>query len=100
MRKTEDKPTENDLIQIRIKLFNKLDEDENQMKFILLFLLLFFYGCSTYVSVHEGNLIEQNKRMEKFDENSRRKQQYIRSSNAKKNKVKKRKKPKIRRFVS
>jgi hypothetical protein len=29
MRKTEDKPTENDLIQIRIKLFNKLDEDEN-----------------------------------------------------------------------
>ena len=100
MRKTEDKPTENDLIQIRIKLFNKLDEDENQMKLILLLLLLFLYGCSTYVSVHEGNLIEQNKRMEKFDENSRRKQQYIRSSNAKKNKVKKRKKPKIRRFVS
>jgi hypothetical protein len=70
------------------------------MKLILLLLLLFFYGCSTYVSVHEGNLIEQNKRMEKFDENSRRKQQYIRSSNAQKNKVKKRKKPKVRRFVS
>lgn len=29
MSKTEDKPIENDLIQIRIKLFNKLDEDEN-----------------------------------------------------------------------
>ncbi len=29
MRKTEEKLTENDLIQIRIKLFNKLDEDEN-----------------------------------------------------------------------
>ena len=71
------------------------------MKLLLLLLLLFFlYGCSTYVSVHEGNLIEQNKRMEKFDENSRKKQQYIRSSNAHKNKVKKRKKPKIRRFVS
>jgi hypothetical protein len=38
--------------------------------------------------------------MEKFDENSRKKQQYIRSSNAHKNKVKKRKKPKVRRFVS
>ena len=99
MSKEIDKPTENDLIQIRIKLFNKLDEDENQMKLLLL-LLLFLYGCSTYVSVHEGNLIEQNKRMEKFDENSRKKQQYIRSSNAKKNKVKKRKKPKVRRFVS
>jgi hypothetical protein len=70
------------------------------MKLILLLLLLFLYGCSTYVSVHEGNLIEQTKRMEKFDENSRRKQQYIRSSNAQKKKVKKRKKPKIRRFVS
>ena len=99
MSKEIDKPTENDLIQIRIKLFNKLDEDENQMKLLLL-LLLFLYGCSTYVSVHEGNLIEQNKRMEKFDENSRKKQQYIRSSNAKKNKVKKRKKPKVKRFVS
>ena len=70
------------------------------MKLILLFLLLFFYGCSTYVSVHESNLIEQNKRMEKFDENSRKKQQYIRSSNAHKNKVKRRKKPKLKRFVS
>ena len=29
MSKTEEKLTENDLIQIRIKLFNKLDEDEN-----------------------------------------------------------------------
>jgi hypothetical protein len=29
MSKEIDKPTENDLIQIRIKLFNKLDEDEN-----------------------------------------------------------------------
>jgi hypothetical protein len=38
--------------------------------------------------------------MEKFDENSRKKQQYIRSSNAHKNKVKRKKKPKIRRFVS
>ncbi len=99
MSKEIDKPTENDLIQIRIKLFNKLDEDENQMKLLLL-LLLFLYGCSTYVSVHEGNLIEQNRKMEKFDENSRKKQQYIRSSNAKKNKVKKRKKPKVKRFVS
>ncbi len=100
MRKTEDKPTENDLIQIRIKLFNKLDEEENQMKLLLLLLLLFLYGCSTYVSVHEGNLIEQNKRMEKFDENSRKKQQHIRSSNASHTKVKRRKKPKVRRFVS
>ena len=99
MSKEIDKPTENDLIQIRIKLFNKLDEDENQMKLLLL-LLLFLYGCSTYVSVHEGNLIEQNKRMEKFDENSRKKQQYMRSSNASNGKVKRRKKPKIRRFVS
>ena len=100
MSKEIDKLTENDLIQIRIKLFNKSDEDENQMKLILLLLLLFLYGCSTYVSVHEGNLIEQNKRMEKFDENSRKKQQYMRSSNASKNKLKRRKKPKIRRFVS
>jgi hypothetical protein len=66
----------------------------------LLLLLLLLCGCSSYNSVHEGNLIEQNKRMEKFDENSRKKQQYIRSSNAKKNKVKRRKKPKVRRFVS
>jgi hypothetical protein len=29
MSKTEQTQTENDLIQIRIKLFNKLDEDEN-----------------------------------------------------------------------
>jgi hypothetical protein len=67
---------------------------------LLLLLLFFLYGCSTYVSVHEGNLIEQNKRMEKFDENSRKKQQYIRSSNASHTKVKRRKKPKVRRFVS
>lgn len=68
------------------------------MKLIFLFLLL--YGCSSSYSVHEGNLIEQNKRMEKFDENSRKKQQYIRSSNASNKKVKRKKKPKIRRFVS
>jgi len=66
----------------------------------LLLLLLLLCGCSSYTSVHEGNLIEQNRKMEKFDENSRKKQQYIRSSNAKKNKVKRRKKPKVRRFVS
>jgi hypothetical protein len=29
MSKETDKLTENDLIQIRIKLFNKLDEEEN-----------------------------------------------------------------------
>jgi hypothetical protein len=68
------------------------------MKLILLLLLL--AGCSSSYSVHESNMIEQNKRMEKFDENSRKKQQYIRSSNAHKNKVKRKKKPKIRRFVS
>lgn len=68
------------------------------MKLILL--LLFLYGCSSSGSVHENNMIEQNKRMEKFDENSRKKQQYIRSSNASNNKAKRIKKPKIRRFVS
>jgi len=45
-------------------------------------------------------MIKQNKKMEKFDEKSRKKQQYIRSSNAHKNKVKKRKKPKTRSFIS
>jgi hypothetical protein len=45
-------------------------------------------------------MIKQNKKMEKFDENSRKKQQHIRSSNAHKNKVKRRKKPKVKRFVS
>jgi len=68
------------------------------MKFLLLILLL--YSCSSSYSVHESNMIKQNKKMEKFDENSRKKQQHIRSSNAHKNKVKRRKKPKVKRFVS
>jgi len=68
------------------------------MKFLLLILLL--YSCSSSYSVHESNMIKQNKKMEKFDEKSRKKQQYIRSSNAHKNKVKKRKKPKTRSFIS
>jgi hypothetical protein len=67
---------------------------------IILLIFLFFISCSAPKSVHENNLYEQNKRMEKFDEASRKKQQYIRSSNASNKKSIRKRKPKIRKFIS
>lgn len=58
------------------------------MKYLLLLLL---FSCNT-LPVHEANLIDQQKMMLKYDEQSRKKQQKIRSSN--KQNVKKRKKVK------
>jgi hypothetical protein len=55
------------------------------MKYLLILLLS---SCQSY-SVHEQNLIQQQKRMEQFDEQSRKKQQKIRDSRKKRLKVKK-----------
>jgi hypothetical protein len=49
------------------------------MKYLLLLLL---FSCQTY-SVHQQNLIEQNKTMLRNDEQSRKKQQKIRDSRKK-----------------
>ena len=49
------------------------------MKYLIILLL---FSCQT-VSVHEANLIEQNKTMLKQDEQSRKKQQKIRDSRKK-----------------
>lgn len=57
----------------------------NQFKILIIILLLSSSSCKNY-SVHEQNLIEQNKSMIKYDKKSRDNQQKIRS---------KRKKPKI-----
>jgi hypothetical protein len=67
------------------------------MKYLLPFIILTFLSCSSY-SVHEQNMITQNKRMMLYDRNSINKQQHIRSSNKSKNsKVKKIRK--IRKYI-
>ena len=53
------------------------------MKYLLLLLL---FSCKSY-PVHEANLIDQQKYMLKYDEQSRKKQQKIRDSRKKRVKV-------------
>ena len=53
------------------------------MKYLILLLL---FSCKSY-SVHEANLIDQQKFMLKQDEQSRKKQQNIRDSRKKRVKV-------------
>jgi hypothetical protein len=53
------------------------------MKYLLLLLL---FSCKSY-SVHEANLIEQQKTMLRNDDQSRKKQQKIRDSRKKRVKV-------------
>ena len=67
------------------------------MKYLLPIIILLSLSCRSY-SVHEQNMITQNKRMINFDKKSRAKQQYIRSSNKVKNtKVKKARK--VKRYI-
>lgn len=67
------------------------------MKYLLPIVILLSVSCSSY-SVHEQNMITQNKRMTIYDQKSRNKQQHIRSSNKSKNtKVKKIRK--IRKYI-
>lgn len=54
------------------------------MKYILLLIL---FSCQK-LPVHEQNLVEQNKTMLKYDEQSRKKQQKIRDSRKKRMKIK------------
>lgn len=54
------------------------------MKYLLPIIILLFLSCGSY-SVHEQNMITQNKRMIKYDQKSINKQQHIRSSNKRKN---------------
>ena len=64
------------------------------MKYLLPIIILLSLSCRSY-SVHEQNMITQNKRMMIHDQKSRNKQQHIRSSNQTKNtKVKKARKTK------
>jgi hypothetical protein len=53
------------------------------MKYLLLLLL---FSCKSY-SVHQQNLIDQQKYMIRYDEQSRKKQQNIRDSRKKRVKV-------------
>ena len=50
--------------------------------FIILIIVLLLSSCKNY-SVHEQNIIEQNKTMIKYDKKSRATQQKIRSSRKK-----------------
>jgi hypothetical protein len=55
------------------------------MKYILPIIILFNLSCkSRSYSVHEQNMVTQNRRMLEFDKKSRSTQQHIRSSNKKK----------------
>jgi hypothetical protein len=49
------------------------------MKYLIILLL---FSCQTY-KIHEANLIDQQKQMLKYDEQSRKKQQKIRDSRKK-----------------
>jgi hypothetical protein len=67
------------------------------MKYLLPIVVLIFLSCgsSKSSSAHEQNMITQNKRMTIYDQNSRDKQQHIRSSNqSKSKKIKKARKTK------
>jgi hypothetical protein len=55
------------------------------MKYLLLLLL---FSCKSY-PVHEANLIDQQKYMIRYDEQSRKKQQKIRDNRKKRVKVRK-----------
>ena len=67
------------------------------MRLFLPIILILTLGCQSY-SIHEQNMITQQKRMILFDTKSRSKQQYIRSSNKeKKKKIEKSKK--VRRYI-
>lgn len=69
------------------------------MKYILPIIILFNLSCrSRSHSVHEQNMITQNRRMSEFDKKSRAKQQYIRSSNKQK-KAKISKSKKVKRYI-
>lgn len=59
-------------------------------------LLILFSSCS--YSIHESNLIQQQKTMLQFDQKSRNEQQKIRDS--RKKRVKKRKMSKDRKFIN
>lgn len=67
------------------------------MRLFLPIILIVTLSCQSY-SIHEQNMIAQQKRMTLFDTKSKSKQQYIRSSNKeKKKKIKKYKK--VRRYI-
>ena len=67
------------------------------MRLFLPIVLIVTFGCQSY-SIHEQNMITQQKRMILFDIKSRSKQQYIRSSNSeKKKKIENYKK--VRRYI-
>ena len=66
------------------------------MKYLLPIIILLSIRCSrSSYSVHEQNMVTQNRRLTDFDQKSRDTQQHIRSSNKSKNKkVKKARKTK------
>ena len=67
------------------------------MRLFLPIILMVTLSCQSY-SIHEQNMITQQKRMILFDIKSRSKQQYIRSSNSeKKKKIENYKK--VRRYI-
>ena len=67
------------------------------MKYLLPIIILLSLSCRSY-SVHEQNMITQNKRMMIHDQKSRNKQQHIRSSNKQKHTKVKRSK-KVKRYI-
>ena len=56
------------------------------MKYLLPIIILLLISCRPSYSVHEQNMVTQNRRMTEFDQKSRDTQQHIRSSNKSKNK--------------
>ncbi len=65
------------------------------MKYLLPIIILFSISCRSPHSVHEQNMVTQNRRMTDFDQKSRDTQQHIRSSNqSKSKKIKKARKTK------
>jgi len=63
-------------------IYNKKELKIKMSTFKILIIVLLLSSCKTY-SVHEQNIIEQNKTMIKYDKKSRSTQQKIRSSRKK-----------------